>query len=325
MVKFVHGILHIFYLMDYKMKKLLLILLPIFLLFSCGERTESNQDPEDYQAPPVFEIPATDSQLELDFGETFRLASFNIQVFGVTKASKPQVMDILVDIIDDFDMVAIQEIRDASGTAIQDLMELLPEYYELIIGPREGRTRSKEQYAIVYDGTRFEVVWEYTYEDPNDVFERSPHAVHFQSLDGQFDFVVINTHKAPGDAEAEIAYMDTLVKIVELNSSEQDIIIVGDFNADGSYYDEEMLVVDFPPQDYFSIIGNDIDTTVSPNNPYTYDRIIITDDVVDNYSGEFGAIYFDDIYDFISLGIEPKEVSDHYPVYAEFFVLNDQD
>jgi hypothetical protein len=51
-------------------------------------------------------------------GGTITIASFNIQVFGQTKASKPEEMEILVDIIHRYDIVAIQEIRDAAGTAI---------------------------------------------------------------------------------------------------------------------------------------------------------------------------------------------------------------
>ena len=48
--------------------------------------------------------------------ETLRIGAFNIQVFGVTKASKPEVMDVLADIIRTYDIIAIQEIRDKSQT-----------------------------------------------------------------------------------------------------------------------------------------------------------------------------------------------------------------
>ena len=42
---------------------------------------------------------------------TIRIASFNIQVFGDSKASKPYVMQTLAAIIRNFQIVAIQEIR----------------------------------------------------------------------------------------------------------------------------------------------------------------------------------------------------------------------
>ena len=50
--------------------------------------------------------------------DTIKIASFNIQIFGKTKASKQEVMDILAQFILEFDIVAIQEIREASGAAI---------------------------------------------------------------------------------------------------------------------------------------------------------------------------------------------------------------
>ena len=85
--------------------------------------------------------------------DTIRIASFNIQVFGRSKASKPEVMEVLANIISQFDIVAIQEIRDKSGKAIKDLevaVDDLGENYDYIIGPRLGRTSSKEQYAYSY-------------------------------------------------------------------------------------------------------------------------------------------------------------------------------
>ena len=54
-----------------------------------------------------------------------RVATFNIQVFGKSKASKPQVMDVLARIVRNFDLVAIQEIRSSDD-------DLLPNFVELI-------------------------------------------------------------------------------------------------------------------------------------------------------------------------------------------------
>ena len=54
-------------------------------------------------------------------------ASFNIEIFGQTKASKPEVMEILVDIIRQYDIVAIQQIRDKAQTAILVLRDQINE------------------------------------------------------------------------------------------------------------------------------------------------------------------------------------------------------
>ena len=40
-----------------------------------------------------------------------KIAAFNIQVFGTSKASKPEVMDTLAKIVRTYDIIAVQEIR----------------------------------------------------------------------------------------------------------------------------------------------------------------------------------------------------------------------
>ncbi len=67
-------------------------------------------------------LPAHERQYIDDEG-TLRLGAFNIQVFGTTKASKPDVMDVLGKIIRNYDVVAIQEIRDKSQTALPALVD----------------------------------------------------------------------------------------------------------------------------------------------------------------------------------------------------------
>jgi hypothetical protein len=73
-----------------------------------------------------------------------KIASFNIQVFGKAKASKPEIIEVLADIISQFDVVAIQEIRDKTGKAIKDLevaVDALGENYDFIIDPPDSQHR----------------------------------------------------------------------------------------------------------------------------------------------------------------------------------------
>jgi hypothetical protein len=99
------------------------------------------------------------------------IGSFNMQVFGVTKAGKPEVLKLLAQILSRYDVAAVQEIRDASGTAFPKLLTAINElvepdrHFESVVGPREGRTNSKEQYAFIYDTARVEPVTSYRYPD----------------------------------------------------------------------------------------------------------------------------------------------------------------
>jgi hypothetical protein len=81
-----------------------------------------------------------------------------------------------------------------------------------------------------------------------------------------------------------------------------DTIILGDLNADGSYYDENNIT---HFKSWSWIVENKVDTTVAKSNN-TYDRIIINEATKNNFL-EIGVI--DDI---------TIDQSDHYLVYAIF-------
>jgi len=97
--------------------------------------------------------------------------AFNIQVFGISKASKPEVMDVLADIIRTYDIIAIQEIRDASQTALPALVNLVNSdgsQYDYVVSERLGRTTSMEQYAYIYNTKTAEVInTPHTYPEPD--------------------------------------------------------------------------------------------------------------------------------------------------------------
>jgi endonuclease/exonuclease/phosphatase family metal-dependent hydrolase len=248
--------------------------------------------------------------------QAVKIASFNIQIFGVSKMAKPEVVDILVDIVSRADITAIQEVRSVSIDPVDQFMALLPERYDYVIGPREGRSNSKEQYWIIYDAEKFTVLAQETWADETDIFERNPLCVYFRS-GGNFDFIIINNHIRPDTAAVEIAALPEVAAYYQNLWQDMDVLFLGDFNADGNYYDESHLADVFPEDGYYIIITNEYDTTVAASEN-TYDRFIITSSAEAYYTGNFGVTRFDELYDFSRLNIEPRHVSDHYPVWAEF-------
>lgn len=255
---------------------------------------------------------------------TISIANFNIQVFGTTKAGKPEVMEVLAKIIARYDIVAIQEIRNASGQAIKDLeaaVDTLGTDYEVIVGPRLGRTSSKEQYAFMYRSTTVERIGTpLTYPEPTgtDPFHREPFMARFKS--GSFDFVLITIHTDPDEATEEITALDDVVMYAQLAFyTEGDFIILGDLNADCSYYNERDPN---PLPDFTWLIPDTLDTTVK-GTICTYDRIIVGETTIEDYAGNAGVFRFD-----IEYGLswnEGEAVSDHYPVFAEFWTDRDTD
>ncbi len=254
------------------------------------------------------------------------IASFNIQTFGKTKAGKPEVMDILAKTITRYDIVAIQEIRDKSGTAIVDLenaVDVLGTEYTVILGPRLGRSSSKEQYAYIYRDDTIEPVGSpYTYSEPTgtDPFHREPFMSMFRAKAGAFDFVLISIHTDPDEAEEEIKSLANVLTDAKTQfPGEGDFIILGDLNADCTYYKEDSAN---PIPDTTWLIPDTLDTTVK-GTVCTYDRIIVNETTIEDYAGNAGIFRFDTEY---GLSFEQaKKVSDHYPVFSEFWVSRDTD
>jgi endonuclease/exonuclease/phosphatase family metal-dependent hydrolase len=159
--------------------------------------------------------------------------------------------------------------------------------------------------------------------DDADIFERSPYAVYFQST-GAFDFILVDNHIQPSGTYKEISALPQVARYYQELWNDPDVFLVGDFNADGSYYDESLLAAVFPEDQFKIIITNEYDTTVAESEN-TYDRFIITPSALEDYTGNFGVLRLDEAYDFNQYHIKPKEVSDHYPVWAEFYIDRDTD
>ena len=251
--------------------------------------------------------------------DTIKIASFNIQVFGRSKSAKVEVMEVLADIISQFDIVAIQEIRDKTGKAIKDLevaVDSLGENYDFILGPRLGRSNSKEQYAYFYRVSTIRAGESYTYiETGDDIIHREPLIAKFFSKKADFDFVLITSHVDPDDVVLELQVFPSIVADAKNHfGGETEIMILGDLNADCSYFDEDMNIELRNNQNYAWLITNDMDTNVAGAS-CAYDRIIVTSAMNSKFTGEAGVLRFDEIYE---LDCEPKQVSDHYPVYGVF-------
>lgn len=262
-----------------------------------------------------------------DDGETIKVAGFNVKVFNEIKASNPEVMNVLSNIIRNYDVIALQETTDTSNTAVSMLRDSVNSIggtqYNYIASERLGKTTRKEAYVYFYNTKTIDLVGNpYVFPDPEDLFERPPFIANFKTMNGNFDFIAINIHAKPENATQEI---DDLPKAVEDAKSrypeEGDLIIIGDPNADCSYFDENG---DSPlkSSDYLWIIDNSIDTSATALN-CTYDRIILTSPAITDFTGNSGVFKFNEAY---NLNYDNTlAVSDHYPVYAEFWNNKDDD
>ena len=216
----------------------------------------------------------------------------------------------------------IQEIRDATEQTIPNFIQQINQangvLYSYIESPRLGRTTSKEAYAYIYNTQTVQFVQgsDYVYNDNNDVFEREPYIATFKI--GNFDFTLAGIHTKPEDAYNEIGNLTTVISSIQTaKPNEKDIIVMGDFNADGSYYNEDDTSNPLKAPQYNWIITNNKDTTVKTDN--TYDRIIILDTTLNHEydAGTAQAFHFDQAYG-LNNQTFVEEISDHYPVFAQY-------
>jgi deoxyribonuclease-1-like protein len=228
---------------------------------------------------------------------TLTIANWNLQIFGDSKEQRPEVMNKYADVIRNFDIVFVQEIRDIDGTAFQRLCDMLPDY-NCEISSRAGRSNSKEQYGIIYLND-VEIVYMHDFNpDFLDRWERPPIRSTFEK-DG-YHFTVYNIHTKPDDAQKEISKLEELVRGEMVSSDVKgNVIIIGDLNADCSYYPS---VKDF--MDWTWVIKDNEDTTTG-NSDCAYDRIIMNKDSYAEFV-EYG------IY---KSGVD-SSLSDHYPIWV---------
>jgi len=220
------------------------------------------------------------------------VASWNIQIFGDSKYEKVSVRNSIKEMIRDYDIVFIQEIRDADGSSFDSLCGELEIDFNCAISSRAGRSTSKEQIGIVYKKDIKLVSLEDLNPDPFDRWERPPIKATFMRND--YIFHVWNIHTKPTDAVNEIQNLETVV------NDDGNVIIMGDLNADCDYYDP------LEQQEFISwkwLIGDDQDTTVG-DTFCSYDRIIVNSNAYGEVSG---------------YGIDNRvteQVSDHYVVWV---------
>ena len=251
--------------------------------------------------------------------ETIKIASFNIQIFGKTKASKPHVMSELASIVRKYDIVAIQEIKDVNGKVpplFKKEINSDGSSYDYVISERGGNqpddSRSQEQYAYFYNTDKISLIQDLgLYDDSgDDDFQREPYVARFQAVNGDFSFVLITVHTKPEEAISEIKSLHhVFVWAKSIVPQEDDFIALGDFNAGCKYANSTDFTNTAIANNYKWIIPDGADTNFSPNTACAYDRIVITKGTDIEYMDNWGIG-----------SVSSKKVSDHFPVWAEFSI-----
>ncbi len=241
---------------------------------------------------------------------------------------------VIVSVLKQFDIIAIQEVQDVSLALPNELIAKLnadSENYKVVASDRVGRGTRKEQYLLVYDDDVVDFVADTTGYgiEPNDEFAREPFYAMFRA--GNFDFYLMTIHTDPDEVATEIPALKVAYEDLQTNTTEEDdIILLGDLNAKapgvtaGSYITMDAIAT--IPNIVFAIMEE-----TNTRGGRAYDNIIFQGNYTAEYSNSSDVYAFWMDYTKYD-GYYPLSeddgfrISDHRLIWAKFRIdLADDD
>jgi exonuclease III len=250
---------------------------------------------------------------------TVRIASFNLDGLDEHKLSNRRVADVLVRLVPQFEILAVQGIRGQNQGVLMRLVEQIQaaggKRYDFAIAPSVPREGVGQYNAFLFDPTAVEVDRStvYTVEDTAGRFRHPPLVALFRvrgpAASEAFTFQLINVQTDPQQAAAELDLLADVFKAVRDDGrNEDDIIMLGDFAADENHLGRLAAI----PGLCAAITS--APTTVRGTR--RADNILFDRRATIEFTGR--AEVFDLMRECDLTVEEALEVSEHLPVWAEF-------
>uniref|UniRef100_UPI0037E76046 deoxyribonuclease-1-like n=1 Tax=Semicossyphus pulcher TaxID=241346 RepID=UPI0037E76046 len=256
-----------------------------------------------------------------------KIAAFNAKRLGLRKIHDEVVRRNLIKIVSRYSVVVLLEVMGHGGRAMDLFLKELNETtanrhrpYDIVNSGSLGRRSYMEQFVFFYRMDEVSVIDKYQYEEEDeDVLAREPYIVKFDCPNTEVEeLVLIPVHTKPEDAEIEMGALHDVVEAARTRWGSDNIMILGDFNADGRYFNRrgrENVRIGYPP--YHWLIDDDVDTTTSDTTDHTYDRIVVFGDNMYHAVVPDSAKPFDFQRAYRLSDATTQAISDHYPVEVE--------
>ncbi|KAM3878478.1 deoxyribonuclease gamma-like [Diretmus argenteus] len=260
-----------------------------------------------------------------------KVAAFNARRLGWSKVTDESVLQNLIKIVSRYSVVVILEVVDKNGKAMERFLQELNKTrenrdcpYTLNKSSRLGRRTYKEQFVFLYRQDEVDLVDSYQYEDnqpgDEDAFAREPYIVRFSCRKTVVkNLVLIPVHTVPEDSRKELDELHDVVDAVRRKWKTKNIMILGDFNADGRYVSRRSMgrIRIRSDPNYHWLIDDDVDTTARNCNDHTYDRIVVYGETLMRNIVPGSAKAFNFQTTFHLTDDMALSISDHYPVEVE--------
>lgn len=182
-----------------------------------------------------------------------------------------------------------------------------------------GRSSYKERYAVIYRTDRVQLLSQYLWSDTGDKFEREPQIVKLRHVQTGADYSFINWHTIFGttaERQAEVAEIGNVFRSIQDGSSgDQDVILVGDHNADATSSWWANLKGTVPAVGYQVNVATSLNS--SCNYVSAYDHFWFQA----SYVSEFSSAQRDYIADTCAA----YALSDHAPINLNLYSSSDTD
>lgn len=247
------------------------------------------------------------------------IASWNIKEFGHTTQRRPEAFFYIAEILNAFDLIAVQEVKSGLKD-LQIIMRLLGNDWAYQINDiTDGTDGNSERSAYIYNKKRVQLpgisgeitLWDtLTKNSTIKQLKRTPYITGFQS--GWKRMMLVNVHLHPSAKPKDIAYrkeeVDLLVaalkhKVKKKQLWSENLIVVGDFNfyrATATNAKDQPAIDVFTQAKFRQIDALDgVDTNASKTE--AYDRMffhvneyfkIAADDSGDEVGGVFNPFNF---------------------------------
>jgi len=220
------------------------------------------------------------------------ISSWNIKEFGHTTQRNPEAYFYIAEILNRFDLIAIQEVK-SSLKDLNIILRLLGKDWAYQVNDiTEGSSGNSERSAYLFNKKRVELsgisgeitLWDDITKDSDlKQLKRTPYITGFKA--GWKKLSLINLHLHPGDGNDDLALrrkeVELLLKAISHKQKgnrfwTKNMIVLGDFN----FYDDTSKVKDSPAIRLFenhgfrqidSLVG--IDTNAS--NTEAFDRLFL--------------------------------------------------
>lgn len=248
-----------------------------------------------------------------------RIASWALSGFGPTKFADDKSRAGIIRIIQQYDIIALQQITAAERDLVPRLSDALNEgggnQFDFVLGGISGPPNQSEQLAILFNKNRVRIDRSQTYmvADPQNQMTYDPMVAWFRAAEPPdevaWTFSLVNVRINLARAPVEVGLLPGIFSSVRLDGrGEDDVVMAGLFQADDTYLvkramgDEITAAVQSRPTDIFG--------------RHQTSNILVDRNRTNEYIGRGGPFDFLRQYN-LSLS-EAEAISSHLPIRAEF-------